>query len=660
MQRPGSWLTVFIAVVVIGGLGFLARTLLSGDASSNLAHPAATPAAHAAPTDTKLPDPVAVEAPKRVEEPKPGPRANVVDATEQGPPGRILGRVVNPNRDPVANAEVELVQGPAVILQLRQLATETGIVANTDANGEYHLDGVAPADDYVVFASHPDYGDSEAGSIVVHASADTRVGDIVLRTGVHVTGHVSTDGRPLEGAIITLSNQMDVLRKLRPNVPSSPDLQELKLSTHTDANGSYTFNAMPVDSFELTAEYKRLARISKNTQNFLGGSPRDQMIDFEMTPALAIHGRVIDETKRAISGAKITATVASPSFRCEQSATSDGGSAFTLDALAQGQYFVAAECDGYTSANRAQIEAGGAEVELQLQIQGGVNGVVVDDETGSPVADFDLTVMQSFKGRGPLPGKVHAHVHDTGGRFELKNLDPGLFQIQGKADGYAESLSDEFQVVRGQVTPSIKVAMNRGGTVTGIVVDKSGQPIPNAVVILRTNKMKDNPINAIFRNVAAGDPEQKVRGDAQGRFKLALIVPGTYQIAVRQVGFALFELNDIEVRRNEVTDAGKLALNRGAKLHGHVFGLDGKPLAGAVVNAVSKTQDYMTARSDNDGAFLIPALPPGDYTVTVGQFSSTPPINPLEMIIIAKNSAVGPVTLADGDDTAVELRLAKK
>jgi hypothetical protein len=452
---------------------------------------------------------------------------------------------------------------------------------------------------------------------------------------------------------------MDVLRKMKPNAPSTPDLQDLKLTTRTDPAGVYNFNSVPVDSFELTAESKGFARISKSTQNFLGGSPREQNIDFEMTPALAIHGRVVDETKSAISGAKVTATVANASFRCEQSVTTDGAGAFTLDALAQGQYFVAAECEGFTPANRSQIEAGGADVELQLQIQGGVNGVVVDEETGAPVVDFELTVMQSFKGRGPVPGKVHAHVHDTGGRFELKNLDPGLLQIQGKAAGYAESLSDEFQVVRGQVTPSIRVGMNRGGTVTGSVVDKAGKAVPNAVVILRTNKMKDNPINAIFRGVASGDPEQKVRGDAEGRFKLELIVPGTYQVAVRQVGFAPFELNDLEVRRNQVTDAGKLALSRGAKVHGHVYGLDGKPLVGAVVNAVSTSADFMTARSDNDGAFLIPALPPGDYKVTVGQFNSTPPINPLEMIIIAKNSTVS-VALADGDDTTVDLQLAKK
>jgi uncharacterized protein YfaS (alpha-2-macroglobulin family) len=150
-----------------------------------------------------------------------------------------------------------------------------------------------------------------------------------------------------------------------------------------------------------------------------------------------------------------------------------------------------------------------------------------------------------------------------------------------------------------------------------------------------------------------------VRGDADGRFKVELVVPGTYQLAVRQIGFAPFEQNDVEIRRNEVTDTGKLSLSQGAKVHGHVFGLDGKPLAGAVVNAVTKSGDFQTARSDNDGGFVIPSMPPGDYNLTIAQFNSTPPMNPLEMIIIAKNSSMA-VTLADGDDTAVDLRLTKK
>jgi carboxypeptidase family protein len=658
MQRPGSWLTVFAAIVVVAGLALVARMLLGGDAAkpppppSNVTQPPAPPA--------PLPKPVDAAQGHRLEEPKPGPHPEAKDAAEQGPPGRILGRVVNPNHEPVANAEVELVQGPAVMLQLRALASETGIVANTDANGEYKLNDVPPADDYIIFASHPDYGDAQAGPIVVHASADAPVGDIVLRVGVHVTGHVNADGRPLEGAIVTLSNQMDVLKKLRPAPASSPDMQELKLATHSDASGSYTFASVPFDSFELTAEANGFARISKITQNPFGASPREQNIDFDMLPAQAIRGRIVDEKKNVLPGAKVTATVASANFHCEQSTTSDANGAFVLDALAQGMYFVGAECDGYTSGNKAQVEAGGPEIEIQLQIQGGVTGVVVDEETGAPVVDFDLTVMQSFKNRGPVPGRNHLHGHDAAGRFELKNLDPGLLQIQGKAKGYADSLSDEFQVVRGQVTQNIRVPMNRGGTVTGSVVDKSGKTVANAVVILRTNKMKDNPINEIFKNVAAGDPEQKVRADADGRFKLELVVPGTYQVAVRHNGFATFEQNDVEVRRREVTDAGKLVLSRGAKVHGHCYGQDGKPLAGAVVNAVTKASDFLTARSDNDGAYVITSMPPGDYTLTIAQFSSTPPLAPLQMIFMAKQSQVGPVTLVDGDDTTVDLRLSAK
>jgi protocatechuate 3,4-dioxygenase beta subunit len=655
MQRPGSWLTVVAALVVVGGLALLARMLLGGDAA-NPQRPAPSPVTQA-PAPTNLPAPV-VAPPQGTRSEEPKPKAHP-ESAEQGPPGRILGRVVDPNHEPVANAEVELVQGPAVMMQLRQLASETGIVANTDAKGEYRLAEVPPADDYIVYASHPDFGDSEAGPIVVHASAEARVGDIVLRVGAHVSGHVNADGRPLEGAIVTISNQMDVLRKMRPTPPSSPDQRELKLSTHTDASGSYAFASVPFDNFELTAEASGFARISKSTQNVFGATPREQTVDFEMLPAVAIRGRVVDDKKNALAGALVKATVASTTFRCEQAATSDAAGAFLLDALAQGQYFIMAECDGYSSATKPQVEAGGSDIEIQLQVQGGVTGVVVDDETGAPVVDFDLTVMQSLKNRGPVPARVHFHGHDPAGRFELKNVDPGLFQLQGKAAGYAESLSDEFQVVRGQVTPSVRVPMNRGGTVTGAVADKSGRPLANAVVILRTNKMVDTPINAIFKNVSAGDPEQKVRTDGDGRFKIELVVPGTYQLAARQDGFAPLEQNDVEVRRKETTDAGKLVLSQGAKVRGHVYGLDGKPLAGAVVNAVTKSSRFLTALADNDGAFVITAMPPGDYTLTIAQFASTPPIGALEMIIMAKNSQAA-VTLADGDDTSVDLHLTKK
>jgi protocatechuate 3,4-dioxygenase beta subunit len=650
-------MTFLLVAALVGGLAVLARTVLKGD-------PPAPPGAMT-PSAPKIQDPahltvepVAALPPdvQRTEEPRTAPRPDPA-AVEGGPPGTISGRVVNPDHEPVANAEIELVRGPSIALQLRQLATETGIVRMTDANGQFKLENVAPAADYAIFASHQDYADAEVGPLVVRAKEETASGDIVLRKSRRVYGYVTCEGAAVEGGVVTLGNQMDSLRALRRNVPNVPDRQESKYVTSTDAKGYYEFASISIENYEVSAESKGLARICKGSQNFLGGAPMEQEIDFELTAALAIHGRVIDDAKNPVAGAKATATIANPNFRCEQSGRSNGDGTFALESLAKGQYFLSVECDGYTMASRAQVEAGGADVEITLQVQGSVTGVVVDETSGAPIPDFELFVLQSYKGRSPARGKIHQHVHDAGGRFELKNLDPGVFQLQGRAVAFADSLSDEFQVARGQATSGVRIAMNRGGSVAGTVADKSGKAVANAVVSLRTNKMKDNPISSLFGNFTDGELEPKAKTDEKGSFRIDLVVPGTYQVAVRHGEFAGLDQNDVEVRKNEVSTV-KLEVTSGAKIHGHALGFEGDPLAGATLTATSKAGDYMTTRADDQGAFTFTAMPPGDYTVTVQQFNSGTPMGPFESIVISSNSRVA-VSLKDGDDALVDVRLTR-
>src|SRR5262245_16380063 len=195
MQRPGSWITILFAAVVVGGLAVLARTVLNGD-------PAAPPAA-VTPASPRSGDPVAppvepaavASAPdvSRTEEPRTTPRPEPA-AAEAGPPGTISGRVVNPSHEPISNAEVQLVRGPSIAVQLRQLATETGIVRMTDANGCFKLESVAPATDYAIFASHQDYADAEIGPLIVRPNEETTSGDIVMRKSRRVYGVVTAEG----------------------------------------------------------------------------------------------------------------------------------------------------------------------------------------------------------------------------------------------------------------------------------------------------------------------------------------------------------------------------------------------------------------------------------------------------------------------------------
>lgn len=640
---------------------------LIGERRQPIAPPPTLPTAAGTAGETSLPDPVAaapVSIPReRTEEPNPAdPDLDSLPIEAlQGPPGSIHGRVLDPAGNPAPQADIELVRGPAAAIQIQSLWTRLNLVVQSDESGVYRFPNVAPNEDYIVVVSHPEYGGAELGPVVVPPGVDKDAGDVRLREGVFIEGVVTCDSRPIANALIILSNGMERLRRLRPENPVAPDTEPLELRTVTDANGHYQFESAPFSAFEITAEADGFSRITRTSQtSFLGRSSREHKIDFALTPAARIAGQVVDERRNGIPGAKVLATVANQTFRCEIEAVSDAGGRFVIEPLALGDYFVQATCDGWSEAHVQQVAANKDDLVIEMRVQGSVAGIVVDEETGAAIPEFTLTFQQQAKGRGPIEQKRDLRFHDSGGRFEVGGLDPGSFVIEGSAVGYATSSSESFTVERGQRTGGIRVALNRGGTVTGRIVDRDGKPVRNALVSLRENGTQDNQVLEIFSQMGArGTGLPKMRTKDDGRFEIALIVPDTYQVAVKHNQFAQLTLDDVVIRKGERNDVGDLVVTRGARISGHAYDLDGKPLANATITAIAaKSAGYKAVRTDADGYYELGNLNPGNYSVTINSFQTNPPQNPLVGLAWAKNSRQM-AEVADGDDVTIDLRLAK-
>jgi protocatechuate 3,4-dioxygenase beta subunit len=664
MKRATPLLFVLVAI----GAAALGWWLLGRDDGRKTIAPVATnrgsgeeptdggEAATPTPVDAQ---PLALQGERKVD---PQPAGSEAVSTEPaGPPGAIHGRVLNPAGDPVVDAEVELVRGPQAAVNLPSLYTHLNLVMRTDEGGVYRFPTVDPNDDYIVVAVHAEFGSCEAGPIEVAPGQDKDAGDVRLRDGVFVHGIVSCEGRPLQNALVTMSNAMERLRRLRPEMVKTPDTEPFDVRTVTDAKGRYEFETAPFPTFEISAESDGCSRITKNSPtSFFGKSSREYAIDFELTPAARIAGQVIDEQKHGIAGAKVAATIANQGFRCEVEAVSDDGGRFVLERLAVGDYFLQATCEGFSESHQQQVAANRDDVLLEMRVQGSAIGIVIDEETGSPVTEFTLTVQQQYKGRGPIEAKRGLRFSDSGGRFEVKSLDPGTYTLEAAAAGYATSASADFVVERGQATTGVKIGMNRGGKVVGICVDRDGKPVKNALVSVRENGLVDNQVIQIFNQMGGRDGSlPKVRSQEDGTFLLELVVPETYQVHAAHKRYAPYWVDDIVVRKGETTDVGKLVLLTGARISGHAYDLDGSPLAMATVTAVAgKQQGYKAARTDAAGFYELTSLNAGEYTVTINSFQTNPPKNPLEILGLAKNSRQT-VQVADGDDVTVDLRIAK-
>ncbi|HEV8130317.1 MAG TPA: carboxypeptidase regulatory-like domain-containing protein [Acidobacteriota bacterium] len=92
------------------------------------------------------------------------------------------------------------------------------------------------------------------------------------------------------------------------------------------------------------------------------------------------------------------------------------------------------------------------------------------------------------------------------------------------------------------------MAQTVSGTISGTVVDPSGQVIPGSTVSLI--------------NEATGDSRTMLTSD-EGSFVFTAVQPGSYTVKVEQVGFAIFERKGNKLTANEHLSVGNLTLKIG-------------------------------------------------------------------------------------------------
>ena len=161
-----------------------------------------------------------------------------------------------------------------------------------------------------------------------------------------------------------------------------------------------------------------------------------------------------------------------------------------------------------------------------------------------------------------------------------------------------------------------------GGVVTGIVRRAdSGSPIPEAqvAVVSQGNSVDEAMMRATLT-------------DVNGRFIIRSIAPGRYTVFVQGEGYfgatgevdsATRTRKDVVVDEGQQVDAGALKLVAGATISGRIAGPDGKPIAGATVEALKAAyirgrlsfRPVKAGKTDDLGEYRLYWLPPGDYYI---------------------------------------------
>jgi len=553
-------------------------------------------------------------------------------------PGSISGMVRDNAGNPIQGASVS--------------ATRTECCgsgsATTDASGAYTITGLAPGD-HRVRASHSDYVSeyyTSAGGTTDQAAAEPvgvsesaaaqNIDFSLTKLGV-ITGTArDTAGNPIQGASVYASRS--------PCCDSG--------SASTDAYGVYTITGLTTGDYRL---YASGTGFVTEYYTSTGGTTDSNLaetvpaasdtttsgIDFSLARPGSISGVVRDNFGNPIPGASISAT----RTECcgSGSTTTDANGAYTVTGVAQGSYRLRASAQNYVA--EYYTSTGGTTDEAAAE------PVSISESTAAQNIDFSLTKLGVITGTvrdtagNPIQGaSVYASrtqccdsgsaSTDANGVYAITGLSSGDYHLHASRSGFVteyytstggttnSNLAEPVATGNDTITSGIDFSLARPGSVSGVVRDNFGNPIPGASISATRTECCGSGSTTTDANGA-----YTVTGLAQGSYRLRASAQNYVAEYYTSTG-GTPDSNAAEAV--PVPDEGGVvpgidfSLGRFAGVSGTIRD-DGGNTIGDVVVSASSAAGNATTRSEADGSFEFD-LAPSTWTISVQSlFGYAPP-----------------------------------
>jgi len=619
----------------------------------------------------------------------------VAATPEQSFKGFITGQVIDTDNFAVAGATIKLINLPPDALVFENSITRIGneraedpiAVVQSQANGNFAIDGVEPSERWGLVVSHKDYSTLTVAPLVVPENGGLRGQLVELVPGNSLFGSVTAarSGGAIEGAVLSLTSPMAAFKDSDKRGPG--DVESV-----TDSQGNYRFLNTDRGTKTLTirapgyatailSNFTPVPREKTRPKPFIfHGKPADKPLyvaredtkviarqfDIQLEPAMSIAGRVLAPDGSGVVGVELQAFCLTAETGSHSKTVSLEGGEFILDDIGKGQYTVSVIARGYQCTPIQRVPAGTTDLEVKLIEQGSVAGRAINDETGRALRKFSATV-RTFNEMNISWGQVvrTRNFSDRGnGSFSVTGISAGEYVVEIRAKGLASSFSAPFKVTQGKETPDITIRVTKGGTLRGTVIEKaSGKPMAGVKVSSNENNhINSSLMLALGNSGRSAASRREVLTAEDGSFEMALMTPDTYQVQVEAPGYSVIKLNDVKVGDGEETGLSGFAMLKGALLKGYVFDDERNPVPNANVILSPKDQSNHWARrntrTDSDGHYTLRNVIAGEYEI-----SSTRPRKPgagfLEGALDMKKSSKE-IFLEDGTVNVQDLDFSNK
>ncbi|HHN75021.1 MAG TPA: carboxypeptidase regulatory-like domain-containing protein, partial [Acidobacteria bacterium] len=496
------------------------------------------------------------------------------------PSSTLEGRVVGTDGEGIAGAEVELTRTVTMRMGGNAMMMKSVINATGDADGRFVFEELEPGK-VSLAAWAPGYEKSSLNDIEVPRGEDVRGIEIPIEEGAVITGRVLlADSRPAIGA------------RVRP-VSETPDMAPVG-GARSDGDGRYLLDGLGPGVVGIEARLDDGARTVREVEVRRGIN----QVDLHFSGGVNVQGRVVDEADAPLAGAWVQLAPAAHPWGGPERVTREDGS-FDFEGVATGTYRVRASREGYASAAQAPTIEVGAEGASGVEVVLRRGGVIEGQVEGIADSRYPEVHVRAFIDAGE--GSASAGL-DHEGRFRLVDLAGGGWTVVARLDAEGRRTTARAQVDPAGPPAQVLMEFGQGLTLEG-VVRIAGKPLADAIVNLQG------------RDVAAMGWS---RTDSAGRFRVADLDPGHYDLEVRDWSTGLTHLEVVEVLADRDMEIEIPSVSVTGRI---VDAQDREPLAGVRVTLVpAGTNDAETlslgayaATTDLDGRFRISHVTDGSW-----------------------------------------------
>lgn len=552
----------------------------------------------------------------------------------------ISGRIVDAEKKPVDRAVVRIFVANATMPSIAFVDAfrASGLLAfektrKTDSSGKFALRGpFTGGSDYFIHIQSDANAPTEIHATPVEGGKKLDLGDITLAKGIEITGRiVDTSGNPIpEGRVgfILSPTELSIERYIEETEP-----EDYLVS---DDQGAFTIKRLAVGRYTLVAWAPGFAR-GISPPVMLSPDKPARPIELTLGPGDIISGIISNSEGVGIPGATVKLRLNkykgrnSPDsnqlddsmfFDFPVTLTTDDAGAFTANGLhASLEYRVDASAEHYRS-NGVSANAGATGISIILKNDFQISGLVVEKETGTVVGAARVAVFRgSFdqlkQGAWSFPPVMG--ITDSAGQFLARYAGPpeNNSKILAWADGYAPTVSEAFNLEEGGDPPFVKVEIERGASIAGIVTHGAdGKPAGDvALMLYHINSTK------IADTYRSGSVYARSTSDPNGIFNFTGLLPGNYVVEARSSTFGSTRSDLVVLGGNEARNNVAVVIPTPGTIRGVVL-TQAPGVSSVRVVAVRSDGIQFATFADATGRFVLDKLAPGEYRVRATQIQT--------------------------------------